>query len=153
MSDRKVSPLPIRTKEEVADTLASDWLPYAARGKRCAFSINVGGDEDGKLVSHVIGGEHLPEAHKILNSLLVDPTALFNTFQLFGGVFVPAEAGSCDDNAVISQMLRAATDYFERMKDGRRDHPDTLALAELFRPLIPAMLCVIREANHIKGGE
>jgi hypothetical protein len=26
-------------------------------------------------------------------------------------------------------------------------------LSELFRPLIPAMLCVIREANEIKGGK
>lgn len=151
MSRGRVSPVRVRTKDEVSDSLALDWLPLAPSGKRQSFAAQIG-VSDYHIVSRAISGESLPEAHTILNSLVVDPAALFNTFLSFGVVAVPVEDGDCDDSAVISQMLRAATDYFERMKDGRRDHGDTLALAELFRPLIPAMLCVIREANQLKGG-
>lgn len=147
----KVSPVRIRTKDEVSDALASDWLPLAPYGHRAAFSINIGGDKEGKVVSKAISGEHLPEAHTILNSLVVNPAALFNTLQLYGGVFVPVDAGECDDMSVISGMLHAATEYLDRMKDGKRDHRDTAALASLFKPLIPAMLCVMREASEGKG--
>lgn len=150
MSNRNVSPVRIRTKDEVSDALARDWFPLAPRGHRVSFSINIGGDKDGKVVTKALSGEHLPEAHTILNSLVVDKNALFETLLLFGVVAVPADIGDCDDNATISQMLRAATDYFERMKDGQRDHTDTLALADLLRPLIPAMLCIVREASALK---
>lgn len=151
MNDGKVPPVRIRTKDEVSDALASDWLPLAPHGKRAAFSINIGGDKDGKVVSKAISGEHLPEAHTIFNSLVANPAALFNTFRLFGGVFTPVGEGACDDMETISAMLRAATEYLDRMKDGVRDHRDTAALATLFKPLIPAMLCVMREAAEGKG--
>jgi hypothetical protein len=151
VTNRKVSPARLRTKAEVSDALAADWLRLAPTGKRASFSLNIGGDKDGKVVSKAISGEHLPEAHTILNSLVVDPTALFETLQLYNIVAVCVEPGECDDNAAISQMLRAATEYFERMKDGVRDRADTFVLAELFRPLIPAMLCVMREATAMKG--
>jgi hypothetical protein len=44
-------------------------------------------------------------------------------------------------------MLHAATEYLDRMKDGRRCHVDTAALAKLFIPLIPQMLAIVEEAN------
>lgn len=144
-----VCPKRLLGKEDVSQALASDWF-RAAHGRKGAFADAIGA-KCTKTVDRVITGEHLPALHTALNSLVADETALFNTLRLAGGVFVRAETGSCDDNETISAMLRAATDYFERMKDGKRDHQDTLALADLFRPLVPAMLCVIQEANTIKG--
>lgn len=137
------------SKESVSHALSLDWFALNRRMLPGALAVQVG--KGRKTVDAAITKQHLPELHTVLNSLLVDPAALLNTFQLFGGVFVPTDPGACDDNAAISGMLRAATEYFERMKDGVRDHQDTLALAELFRPLIPAMLCVIREAGEMKG--
>lgn len=139
------------SKEDVRRELARDWFATADRlgkgrlqdatGAKCVDTID-----------NVITGrrEGLPELHTALNSLLADPAALFNTLMLFGVVAVPSEPGDCDDMAAISGMLRAATEYFERMKDGVRDHQDTLALADLFRPLVTAMLCVIREAGELR---
>jgi hypothetical protein len=112
--------------------------------------VNIGADADGKTVSKAISGEHLPSGHTMLNSLVVDNTALFNTLLLYGGVFVPVETRPVEDMTVILNMMQAATEYLERMKDGHRCHQDTAALAKLFRPIVPQLLAVIREAN---GGE
>lgn len=147
MPDRKVPPLGPRTKDEVSDALAADWLPLAPRGQRTKFSARIGADQDGKTVSKAISGEHLPEAHTILNSLLVDPAALFNVLQLYGGCFVPTQAVDSDDMSAVSSMLHAATEYLDRIKDGRRCHVDTAALAKLFIPLVPHMLAIIEQAN------
>lgn len=147
MSCRKVPLVRVRTKEEVSDALASDWLRLAPLGQRIAFSLQIGADPDGKTVSKAISGEHVPAAHTVLNSLVVDPAALFNTLRLFGGCFVPIAATEPDDMAAISAMLHAATEYLDRMKDGRRCHVDTAALAKLFAPIVPHMLGVIEEAN------
>lgn len=146
MSAGKVSPVRIRTKAEVSDALALDWFPLAHNGNRAGFSHAIGA-RDPKTVGRAISGEGLPEAHIVLNSLAVDPAALFNVMTLFGGVFVPVSAGSSDDMALICQMMKAASEYLERMQDGHRSHVDTAALAKLFRPLVPAMLAIIQEAN------
>jgi hypothetical protein len=146
MTDRNVPPVHARTKDEVSDALANDWLRIAPIGERASFAAKIG-CRDPKTVSKAISGEHLPEAHTILNSLVADPTALFKVFQLYGGAFVRTQPGEVCDMSCISQMLHAATEYLDRMKDGRRCHVDNTVLAKLFVPLIPAMLAIIREAN------
>jgi len=151
MTDRNVPHVRARTKDEVSDALATDWLRLAPLGQRISFAAKLG-VRDSNTVSKAISGEHLPEAHTILNSLVVDQAALFNVFQLYGGVFVPTQPGEVCDMSCISQMLHAATEYLDRMKDGRRDHTDTAALAKLFTPLIPAMLAIIEEANGTRAG-
>jgi hypothetical protein len=139
-----------RDRKEVSKTIAADFHRVSDRVGKGTFadSIGVGCTQ---TVNNAITGATVPELHTALNALLVDPAGLFQTLLLYGGVFVPVEASACDDMAAISQMLRAASEYFERMQDGNRDHNDTIALAELFRPLVPAMLCVIREAGDLRG--
>lgn len=150
MASRIVPPVEPRTKEEVSDALAMDWVKLAPIGQRLAFAGKVGA-KDPKTITKAISGEGLPEAHTILNSLLSDPAALFHTFRLYGGCFVPVDAEAANDNATISGLLKASSEYFERMSDGCRCHKDTLALADLFRPLVPAILAVIMEADALRS--
>lgn len=150
MAACQVSPVAPRTKAEVSNAVASDWLPLAPIGQRGTFADKIGAGGP-KIVSKAISGEHLPEAHTILNSLLADPAALFNTFQLFGGVFVRTDPSSADDMALISQLLSAAKEAFDRKADGVWCHRDKAALAAIFRPLVPALLAIIREANGDKA--
>lgn len=150
MSGGKVPPKKGLGKDSVSRALSADWYGLDDRIGRGTL-MDYLGSKSTKTITGAISREHLPELHTVLNSLLADPTALFNTLQLYGGIFLPVEGGECDDMAAISQMLRAATEYFERMKDGARDHNDTIALADLFRPLVPAMLCVMLEAGKLKG--
>ena len=150
MKAGQVSPVQPRTKDDVKRALASDWRVFDAAGRKGELADKIkNGDtleSTVKKIGRTIGHEHLPEAHSILNTLVADPAGLFNTFMLFGGVFVPVDHESCDDMIVIGAMLKAASEYYERMQDGDRNHIDTAALAKLFKPLVPAMLCIIREA-------
>lgn len=147
MSAPQVPPVRARTKDEVSNALASDWLRVAPLGERKSFSLKIGADEDGKTVSRAISGENLPAGHTMLNSLVADPTALFNTLRLFGGCFVPVSGNGGNDMETICAMFHAATEHLERIKDGKRCHVDTAVLAKLFAPLVPRMLAVIEEAN------
>ncbi len=140
-----------RSAEEVRRALSEDWYNATRRLGSGALEDKLG-DIDPDTLGNALKGKHTPRLHTALNSLLADPAALLNTFLLFGVVAVPVEEGNVDDDAVISGMLRAAAEYFERMKDRRRCHNDTMALAELFAPLVPAMLAVIRESARIRGG-
>lgn len=150
MSAGNVPPFVPRTKADVSDALAKDWLAFAPLGQREQKAPLIGASE-GKTLSKAISGEHLPEAHTILNTLGVDPAGLFHTLSLFGGVFVPCRAISGEDYATIRKMLHAATEYMDRMQDGRRCHVDTAALAKQLVPLVPAMLAIIQEANGEKA--
>jgi hypothetical protein len=140
-----------RSAEEVRAKLALDWFATSARIGAGALEDKLGA-VDRDTLGNALKGKHTPRLHTALNSLLADPAALTNTLLLFGVVAVPAEEEALDDDAVISGMLRAATDYFERMKDRKRCHNDTVALADLFAPLVPAMLAIVREAGKIRGG-
>lgn len=149
MSVGNVPPFVPRTKADVSDALAKDWLAFAPLGQREQKAPLIGASE-GKTLSKAISGEHLPEAHTILNTLGVDPAGLFHTLGLFGGVFVPCRATSSEDYETIRRMMHAATEYLDRMKDGRRCHQDTAALAKVLVPLVPAMLAIIQESNGSK---
>lgn len=139
-----------RDRKDVSAALALDWARVSSQLGKGTFADAIG-VQCTETVNNALTGKTVPELHTALNSLLADPTALFKTFQLFGGCFVATEAGGIDDTATISRLLGAAHEYFERMKDRKRCHNDTLALAELFIPLIPSMLAIIREADKLRG--
>lgn len=145
MSAGNIPPVRARTKAEVSNALAQDWLRFSPSGTREVRASEIGAS-CGKVISRAIAGEHLPEAHTVLNTLVADPAGLFNTFALYGGVFVPCRAKNGDDYETISKLMHTATEYLDRMKDGRRCHVDTAALAKLLIPLVPAMLAIIQEA-------
>jgi hypothetical protein len=84
MTARQVPPLQARTKAEVSDALANDWLRFSPAGTRELRASSIGAS-CGKVISRAIAGEHLPEAHTILNTLVADPSGLFNTLALYGG--------------------------------------------------------------------
>lgn len=139
-------------KERVRAALSRDWFDTAQRvGKGALFDAT--GAKCIDTINNVITEQSsgLPELHTALNSLLADDAALFNTFQLFDGCFVRVSAEAGNDMATISQMLHAATDYLDRMKDGQRCHQDTASLAKLFTPLIPAMLAITLQADRQRG--
>jgi hypothetical protein len=146
VSATPISPNRTVSYEEVRDDLAEDWFRTAKMLGKGALCDALGEKRPDK-VDDAITGKHVPRLHTALNSLRADPSAMLNTFLRFGGCFVPVTAASTGDMATISAMLRAATEYLDRMKDGQRCPRDTAALAELFRPLIPAMLAIIKEAG------
>lgn len=146
MSEPKFLSKKPRSSEDVREAIQQDWYELSRRLGIGALE-DATGAERRDTVANTIAGKHAPRLHTALNSLIADPAALFNTFQLFGGCFVPVNSDAESDMATISAMLHAATNYLDLMKDGVRCPSDTAALAKLFAPLVPAMLAIIEQAN------
>ena len=148
MSHGQVRPIRKRSKAEVSGALATGWARVSA-GRKGAFADNV--DIDTKTVNRALTGETVPELHTALNSLADDPTALDELFALYGGRFTPSVAKPGSDMELAAGLGRSLAELIERLRDGTRDHLDTLALAALFRPLIPQMQAVVGEADVLRG--
>lgn len=140
-----------RSSEDVRKALQQDWYDTSRRVGIGAFQ-DATAAECADTVANAIAGKHVPRLHTALNSLVADDAALFNVFRLYGMVAVSVEAGNVNDDETIARLLKTASEYYERLRDGVRDHNDTVALAELFTPLIPAMLAIVEEAAKHRGG-
>ncbi|MFS0771065.1 hypothetical protein [Sphingomonas sp. 1P08PE] len=100
---------------------------------------------DAKLITRGCGGENLPEAHNLFNALLVDPTALDEVLAEYGFSLCPHRSAAANDLELVAGLSNGVTEFLRRIQDGRRCHIDTAVLAELFRPLIPAMQGIVDE--------
>lgn len=63
------------------------------------------------------------------------------------GTVGPIKIGcSCGPEARLKQI-----EFDYRIKDGVRCHRDTCAIADLLRPILPALVALVAEADRIKG--
>src|SRR5690606_34092622 len=126
---------------------AAGWARVSA-GRKGAFADNI--DVDTKTVNRALTGETVPELHTALNSLADDPTALDELFALYNGSFVPRRcAPGASDMELAAGLGHSLSELIDRLRDGKLCHIDTLALAELFRPLVPQMQAVVAEADEL----
>lgn len=124
--------------------------PVAAQGPT-RFALKVGCNE--RTIRKAAVGEATLRIDFAFNALLSDPGALDALAMHFRRVLVSIDPGTICDMTAISGLLRAAAEYVERMRDARRCHADTLALADLFRPLLPHLAGIVREADALKQGD
>lgn len=148
VAEGHVRPIRTRSKADVSGAVAAGWA-RASAGRKGAFADNL--EIDAKTVNRALTGETVPELHTTLNSLADDPTALDELFALYGGRFVPARSAAASDMALAAGLGRGLSELIERLRDGILDHQDTLALAALFRPLIPQMHAIVEQAERIKA--
>jgi len=137
------------TKAEVSAAIGMDWQSVSFRHSKALLADTI--DADAKTVNRAITGETLPELHKALASLLVDPTALQRTFALYGGRFVPDNANAANDMATISDLSGLVTAFVKVLEDGVRDHRETVALAGLIAPLMVQLSAIMDESRRIEG--
>lgn len=148
MASNQVRPIRKRTKAEVSGALAAGWARVSA-GRKGTFADNI--DVDGKTVNRALTGETVPELHTAFNSLADDPTALDELASLYNVSINPRACRSTGDMELAAGLGHSLSQLIDRLRDGKRCHIDTLALAELFRPLIPQMHAVVAEADEIRG--
>lgn len=137
------------TKAEVSAAIGMDWQSVSFRHSKSLLADTI--DADAKTVNRAITGETLPELHKALASLLVDPTALQRTLALYGGRFVPDSASAANDLATIGDLSALVTAFVNALEDGVRDHQETITLADLIVPLIAKLTHILDEARRIQG--
>ena len=140
----------LRSKQDVSAALNIGWARMVAKHGRGGFAdaMNV----DPKTISRALAGDSVPELHTALNSLMLDPTALNELFALYG--LTPPrkrEAEAANDLHTMTGLSDVLRAFCAALEDGNRDHRETLALADLIRPLMPLLANIVSEANAIKG--
>lgn len=106
-----------------------------------------------KSVDRALTGDSVPHGRSLFASLLADPTALDELADLYGVVIRPKSSQAANDLHTAACMATAAGSFIEALSDGKRDHTETLALADMFRPLLKMLGAVVEEADRIKSGE
>jgi hypothetical protein len=151
MTSRTSSAKTLRGKDEVQSRLAAAWARTIAGmgGKKATFAEAIGCHPD--TVSNALAGNTVPELHTALNSLAVCPEALYEVFSLYGFRLVPDDMQMSPDMLVVLEMSEALTCYIAALQDGRRDHRETIQIAEKVRPLIAKLTALVAEADEKRG--
>ena len=140
-------PLP---KHRVKALVAAGWARVIAGlgdGGKQRFADGI--DTSSRTVEYALAGNTLPEAHTLLNSLLVDPTALSEVLAALGFQLVPSNARASDDLSLASGLTEVTGDLIRNR--GRRSPRDTLILADKLRPIIAEEEAIVREADTLRG--
>lgn len=106
---------------------------------------------DQKTIARGMAGPCLPDAENLLNSLAADPTALAEVLALYGLQIVPIGFDAALDFEIIADNSALLAEHTEAMRDGRRDHRETVRIADKARPVVQRLSAIIAEADRIRG--
>lgn len=134
---------------ELQPKLAKAWARVIATVGKGAFADKCGCDPD--TIDNALTGKSVPRAHTLLNSLTADPTALDEVLALYGLKVVPNQADAANDLNVAAGASEISSAICHALSDGKRDHRETLNIAELIRPHLPSLTAIVREADTIRG--
>jgi hypothetical protein len=102
-------------------------------------------------VENALAGKNVPEALTVINSVTVDPTALDEVFRELGFCLIPLQTVAANDLATAAGVVTAMGDLISRLADGIRCHNDTLAVAAMLRPHMPALEAIVSEADRLRA--
>lgn len=87
----------------------------------------------------------------LLDFLLADATALDEVLALYGFQLSPLDAQAATDFTLIADTAALQAEHTEAMRDGRRDHRETIRIAEKARPVVAAFTGIIAEADRLRA--
>lgn len=151
MKSSKCPPKKPLTREYVHGKLTQAWARTIAqqfKGNKTEFARRVGCDVS--TVRGGMGGEHLPELHTVLNSLIACPNALDELLSAYGYQLIALNAEMSPDMVTLGQMGHAIAEFIDALSDGKRTHQETLELAAALRPLVPRLTQIIHEADGLR---
>lgn len=138
------------SKTQVSAALATGWARTAQRVGRGQFADAIDGCT--KTIDRALIGPGLPELHTGLASLLADPLALDEVFALYGFESPRRRnAAAANDLATVADLSGLVSAFCEAIRDGDRDHRETLNIADLLRAIMPALTDILEEANRLRG--
>jgi hypothetical protein len=136
-------------KHRVSALLAAGWARVISKVGRGAFSDKL--DISDGTVGNALSGKTVPELHTALNSLAIDPTALDELMAGYGFRIQPLHASAANDIATAAGVINAMGELVRALDDNHRDHNETLAIAGLLRPHMPALMAIIGQADELRG--
>lgn len=87
----------------------------------------------------------------LLDFLRADPTALDEVLALYGFQLAPLGFDAVLDFEIIADTAALQAEHTNAMRDGRRDHTETLRVADKARPVVQRYSAIIAEADRIRG--
>lgn len=89
----------------------------------------------------------------LLDFLLADPSALDEVLALYGFGLHCLDTATpiASDAELISDAANLFAAHAEALKGGKRDHRDTIAIAEKARPVVQGYSGIIAEADRFRG--
>lgn len=149
MADQHVCRIKPQSKSKLSAAVGASWGRVSNTMGKGGFADKA--DFDEVTISRAMRGPSLPSAEHLLNSLAADSSALDEVFSLYGLSIHTKVSKAANDMELAAGLGRGLSELINRLKDGKRCHLDTLALAELFRSIIPQMQCLVDEADEIRG--
>lgn len=147
----KVCPAEPLSKDKFQRLLASAWSRVASDlGGQVKMAAAMGLNET-KPIQRGINATNLPEAHTIFNSLLADEGALREILSHYGLELCAQRPDAANDLATLSGLCETAAELSDALRDGIRQHPETLRIADKLRPHMPSLVAYLREADELRG--
>ena len=105
-----------------------------------------------KALDKLFSGSSMDTSGKgLLDFLLADPSALDEVLALYGFQLSPLTGEAAIDFEIIADAAALTAEHTQAMRDGRRDHRDTIRIADRARPVVAQYTAIIREADSIRG--
>lgn len=144
----RVEPL---SKDKFKTKLASAWgrvWPSIGKG----VMADRMGITDTKTIDRAVTAANLPEAHTIFNSLCADPTALDEVLASYGFKLVRLRSDAANDFDTLADAADLHDEHMNAMRDGVRNHVETLRIADKARPVVTKYQAIISEADRLRAG-
>lgn len=87
----------------------------------------------------------------LLDFTLADPTALDEVLALYGLQLAPLDPSCAIDFEIIADAAALTAEHTDAMRDGRRDHRETIRIADKARPVVQRYSAIIAEADELRG--
>lgn len=145
-----VCPCEPLSKDKFQRVLAQAWgrvWPNIGKGNMASAM----GLESTKTIDRAVTASNLPEAHTVLNSLCADSSALDEVLAEYGYRAVPITLEAANDLSTAAGTIDAMVALVRSQDDNHRDHSETLAIAQLLRPHLPALQSLIAEADRLRS--
>lgn len=92
----------------------------------------------------------IPNGKGLIDFIVADPTALDELLARYGYQLAPLGAEAVLDFEIIADTAALAAEHTEAMRDGRRDHRETMRIADKARPVVARYQGIIAEADAMR---
>jgi len=97
------------------------------------------------------GGNTDVHGFGLLQFLSADPSALDEVLALCGYGLHPLNMSAGDDFDTVANTAEVLSKMTDAMRDGSRDHRETIEIANKARPVVASLHSIIGEADKLRG--
>lgn len=136
------------SKESFKLRLAAAWGRVSPKVGKGTMADRMKSDTG--TIDRALTEKNLPEAHTIFNSLCADPSALDEILREYGFQLAPLTPDAANDFDLLADAADLHDEHMNAMRDGRRDHRETIRIANKARPVVSKYQAIIEQAEELE---